>query len=200
MTESTPASSARHAYYDIAASTSKWIGYDEFGIRQGTPSGLELPFGFAGGLYDADTQLTRFGGRDYDANIRRWVSKDPILFKNIATSTLLEKYWMMYNRHKANGTDDYWGNHKDDTFCVRGQELSSADFGNFIAGYGAGYSLDPAAHVAVRAAGNFFGWAGVALGYGDFTFDQFLWGGDNTRSVLFIEGGSAVGAYDRITE
>ena len=26
-----------------------------------------LPFGFAGGLYDADTKLTRFGYRDYDA-------------------------------------------------------------------------------------------------------------------------------------
>lgn len=68
--------------YDIAGSTvAKQFGIDEFGIRQGTPSGpLELPFGFAGGLYEVDTQLTRLGARDYDARVGRWVSKDPILF------------------------------------------------------------------------------------------------------------------------
>lgn len=38
------------------------------------------PFGFAGGLYDADTGLVRFGARDYDALTGRWTSKDPILF------------------------------------------------------------------------------------------------------------------------
>lgn len=38
------------------------------------------PFGFAGGLYDADTGLVRFGARDYDAMSGRWTAKDPILF------------------------------------------------------------------------------------------------------------------------
>lgn len=38
------------------------------------------PFGFAGGVYDLHTQLTRFGHRDYDASTGRWTTKDPIRF------------------------------------------------------------------------------------------------------------------------
>jgi RHS repeat-associated protein len=38
------------------------------------------PFGFAGGLYDPDTGLLRFGARDYDPQPGRWTAKDPIGF------------------------------------------------------------------------------------------------------------------------
>jgi RHS repeat-associated protein len=38
------------------------------------------PFGFAGGLYDADTGLVQFGAREYDAGLGRWISRDPVLF------------------------------------------------------------------------------------------------------------------------
>ena len=38
------------------------------------------PFGFAGGLYDPDTKLVRFGAREYNGLIGRWMTKDPILF------------------------------------------------------------------------------------------------------------------------
>jgi len=38
------------------------------------------PFGFAGGLYDSDTGLTRFGARDYDPETGSWTIKDPIRF------------------------------------------------------------------------------------------------------------------------
>ncbi len=54
--------------------------YDEFGrALKDTNPGFQ-PFGFAGGLYDRDTGLVRFGARDYDAETGRWTAKDPVLF------------------------------------------------------------------------------------------------------------------------
>lgn len=44
------------------------------------------PFGFAGGLLDGDTGLTRFGSRDLDSQTGRWTSKDPIGFGGGDTS------------------------------------------------------------------------------------------------------------------
>jgi RHS repeat-associated protein len=54
--------------------------FDEFGnVLSDTDPGVQ-PFGFAGGLYDHDTGLTRFGARDYDPHTGRWTAKDLILF------------------------------------------------------------------------------------------------------------------------
>jgi len=56
------------------------MDYDEFGnVLNDTNPGFQ-PFGFAGGLYDRDTSLVRFGARDYDVTVGRWMTKDPIGF------------------------------------------------------------------------------------------------------------------------
>ena len=59
---------------------SQQIEYDSFGnVLSDTKPGFQ-PFGFAGGLYDPDTKLVRFGARDYDPLTGRSTGKDPIGF------------------------------------------------------------------------------------------------------------------------
>lgn len=57
------------------------IDYDAFGnVILDSNEGFQ-PFGFAGGIHDADTGLVRFGARDYDPVIGRWTAKDVIWFR-----------------------------------------------------------------------------------------------------------------------
>jgi len=69
------------AITDTSHNIVKEIVYDTYGniLSDSNPS-FTIPFGFAGGLYDVDTKLTRFGYRDYDAYTGKWTAKDPIGF------------------------------------------------------------------------------------------------------------------------
>jgi RHS repeat-associated protein len=69
------------AVSDGSLNVIKEISYDTYGnILSETNPSFRVPFGFAGGLYDSDTKLTRFGYRDYDAYSGKWTAKDPIDF------------------------------------------------------------------------------------------------------------------------
>ena len=56
------------------------MDFDEWGnVTLDTAPGFQ-PFGFAGGLLDSQTGLTRFGARDYDPRVGRWTAKEPLGF------------------------------------------------------------------------------------------------------------------------
>jgi len=74
------------AVADSSGNVVKEIEYDSFGfVLSDTNPDFEVPFGFAGGLYDKDTGLVRFGYRDYDPDTGRWTAKDPIGFNGGAS-------------------------------------------------------------------------------------------------------------------
>ena len=92
------------------------IDYDEWGnVLSDTNPGF-IPFAFAGGLYDADTKLIRFGARDYDPEVGRWTSKDPIRFKGDGPNlygytsnnpvNFVDNFGLLRYRHHGN-----WGGH-----------------------------------------------------------------------------------------
>jgi len=56
------------------------IKYDSFGNIIEQNGDFELPFRFAGGIWDEDTKLIRFGVRDYDSETGRWTSVEPLGF------------------------------------------------------------------------------------------------------------------------
>ncbi len=58
----------------------EYSAFGEVVSHGGAAEGTYHPFGFAGGLYDPSTRLTRFGARDYDPYAGRWLARDPILW------------------------------------------------------------------------------------------------------------------------
>jgi RHS repeat-associated protein len=72
---------------DAASNTlAQALSYDEFGnVLADSNPGFQ-PFGFAGGLYDAEAGLVRMGARDYDPQTGRWITKDPVGFGGGETS------------------------------------------------------------------------------------------------------------------
>ena len=89
--------------------------HDEWGkVLSGSETlagGFErVPFGFAGGLYDTETGLVRFGARDYDPETGRWLSKDLARFGG---------GWNFYEYANSNPVNwvDWSGRRPLSTFC-----------------------------------------------------------------------------------
>lgn len=70
----------------VTGAIAQRLDYDAFGnVLLDSNPGFQ-PFGFAGGHYDPDTKLVRFGARDYDPAIGRWTAKEPLLFSGLETN------------------------------------------------------------------------------------------------------------------
>lgn len=82
------------------------LDYDAYGrVLADSNPGFQ-PFGYAGGLYDADTGLVRFGARDYDAQTGRWTAKDPTLFAGGQSNLYAYAADDPVNWHDPSGLDD----------------------------------------------------------------------------------------------
>jgi RHS repeat-associated protein len=92
------------------------LDYDEFGnvlatsVDNSCAATVQCfpfqPFGFAGGLQDRESGLVRFGARDYDPQLGRWVSKDPIRFAGGDTNIYMYAAGDPMNRIDVDGL---WG-------------------------------------------------------------------------------------------
>jgi len=129
------------------------VHYSAFGIPTLEGGSLDaVPMGFAGGLFDPDTALVRFGARDYDARFGRWVSKDPILFKGRQGNLYVYAHNDPINFIDPTGTD----------------ELLTVAAASMFAG-GAAMVLTPASVVFAVGALNWWnpvGWGLIAAGVG----------------------------------
>ena len=105
------------------------IDYDERGNTLNDMNAGFIPFGFAGGIVDRDTGLIRFGARDYDPTIGRWLTKEPLGFDGAAN------FYEYANGDPINFVD------VDGRFCV---EVNPIAFGE---GYIIGYSFNAAGQV-----------------------------------------------------
>jgi RHS repeat-associated protein len=123
---------------DVATGTvAQRMDYDEFGrVVLDTSPGF-TPFGVAGGLYDPDTGLVRFGARDYDPEVGRWTAKDPLLFDGGDTNLYGYAHGDPVNRTDPTGRQDTtWG---------------QIPWGPIVAGAGAGAGVLAGAPVLAAA-------------------------------------------------
>ncbi|MGC4064923.1 MAG: RHS repeat-associated core domain-containing protein [Polyangiaceae bacterium] len=134
--------------------------YSAFGIPTLVSGSLSaVPFGFAGGMYDSDTELVRFGARDYDARFGRWTHKDPILFGGGQANLYVYVGNDPVNRIDPSGLE--WG----DSWMMWS--------GGTIAGVGGFMLTAVAAGIVAGTVATPVGWGLIAVGGGMMLWDAF---------------------------
>ena len=145
------------------------MDFDEWGnVTLDTAPGFQ-PFGFAGGLLDLDTGLTRFGARDYSPEIGRWTAKDPIRFYSEVTNfyAYVED---PINQIDINGLKGFGTCYRECSEKVTGIDPFSLE--NLLLPASGGNPLGP-------------GWEGIGAA---------LWGGGQaTEAKRFVTPGSSPG-------
>ena len=130
------------------------LSYDVWGtITSDSNPGFQ-PFGFAGGLYDADTGLVHFGARDYDPAIGRWTTRDPLGFAGGDTN--LYGYVL---QDPVNFDDPLW------TFQL-GLSFNFQFLGVLNVNFGAGLVIDGHGDIGTYRYGQFAGGVGEDAGAG----------------------------------
>jgi RHS repeat-associated protein len=148
------------------------ITYDEFGnVLSDTNPGFQ-PFGFAGGLYDQDTKLVRFGARDYDPSTGRWTAKDPTLF--------------------IGGDTDLYGYLRDDPVNWV-DPAGRGGVGTWVGGIAeAGTGIGFGGSVQGTVGGGFFP-GGAKCGQGDVDYGSWVSGGGHLGAGVGEVGGASAG-------
>ncbi len=149
------------------------LDYDEFGnVLTDTNPGFQ-PFGFAGGLYDSQTGLVRFGARDYDALTGRWTCKDPLGYASRTVSLYSFCHDDPADYHDITGAEPISGALMGAFWGAYGAYMHGGDLGDVLLGAGVGAGtgallglLDPSSVLAAAALAAMAAGAGNAAAQG----------------------------------
>jgi RHS repeat-associated protein len=175
------------------------LDYDSYGrITKDTNPGFQ-PFGFAGGLYDSDTGLTRFSAREYDAETGRFTTQDPLDFSGGDTNLYAYAAGDPVNSTDPDGLSiwgDAWGvvstpvNMAADTITWASYESGFTDAANSAVAYYASVATDPSVPRLIRWVAN------VEGGFASLAACDNI--GDTTVTLVTIGGGGDYAAGRRI--
>ena len=169
---------------DASGNVVKRIDYDSFGnVIEDMNHLFEIPFGFAGSLHDRDTDLVRFGYRDYAPEIGRWTAKDPILFAGGDTD--LYGYCL---GDPVNWVDP-WG-----LWSFTMQTGGSFHWGGFGLGYYSGVGIDSNGRICAvfSRCGTVGGGVYGSLGYSSSFGSDDMCEGRSEQMGAFFEGGQGI--------